>query len=74
MVRFVNKLSVERILYAIFHRFNEPWKNRALRSSHKQLDVALKSIPLWSYIKPSIISRTLFEPGWIPNPSTWRTT
>jgi len=31
MVCFVNELSVERIIYAIFHRFNERWKNRTLR-------------------------------------------
>jgi transposase-like protein len=31
MVCFVNELSVERIIYAIFHRFNEQWKNRTLR-------------------------------------------
>jgi putative transposase len=30
MVCFVNELSVERIIYAIFHRFNEQW-NRTLR-------------------------------------------
>src|SRR5713101_5936895 len=31
MVCFVNELSVESIIYAIFHRFNEQWKNRTLR-------------------------------------------
>ena len=31
MVCFVNELSVERIIYAIFHRFNEQWKNHTLR-------------------------------------------
>lgn len=31
MVCFVNELSVERISYAIFHGFNEQWKNRTLR-------------------------------------------
>lgn len=31
MVCFVNESSVERIIYAIFHRFNEQWKNRTLR-------------------------------------------
>jgi putative transposase len=31
MVCFVNERSVERIIYAIFHRFNEQWKNRTLR-------------------------------------------
>lgn len=31
MVCFVNELSIERIIYAIFHRFNEQWKNRTLR-------------------------------------------
>ena len=30
MVLFVNVASVERIIYAIFHRFNEQWQNRAL--------------------------------------------
>jgi len=38
MVCFVNEPSVERIIYAIFHRFNEQWKNR-IGSLHKQLDV-----------------------------------
>lgn len=31
MVCFVNEASIERIIYAIFHRFNEGWKNRTLR-------------------------------------------
>jgi len=31
MVCFVNELSAERIIYAIFHRFNEQRKNRTLR-------------------------------------------
>ncbi len=31
MVCFVTELSVERIIYAIFHHFNEQWKNRTLR-------------------------------------------
>ena len=31
MVCFVNVESVDRILYAIFNRFNERWKNRTLR-------------------------------------------
>lgn len=31
MVCFVNLASVERIIYAIFHRFNQEWKNRTLR-------------------------------------------
>jgi transposase-like protein len=30
MVIFTNLSSVERILYAIFNRFNEDWKNRTL--------------------------------------------
>lgn len=30
MVLFVNVASVERIIYAIFHRFNEQWQNRTL--------------------------------------------
>jgi transposase-like protein len=30
MVLFVNLASVERILYAIFHNFNQQWQNRAL--------------------------------------------
>ena len=30
MVLFVNVASVERIIYAIFFRFNEQWQNRAL--------------------------------------------
>src|SRR5487761_1425486 len=30
MVLFVNVASVERIIYAIFHRFNQQWQNRAL--------------------------------------------
>jgi len=31
MVCFVNEASVERIIFAIFHRFNEQWQNRTLR-------------------------------------------
>lgn len=31
MVCFTNELSLERIIYAIFHRFNEQWKKPALR-------------------------------------------
>ena len=31
MVCFVNLASMERIIYAIFHRFNQEWKNRTLR-------------------------------------------
>lgn len=31
MVCFVNVESVDRILYSIFNRFNEQWKNRTLR-------------------------------------------
>jgi len=31
MVCFVNVGSVDRIIYAIFNRFNEQWKNRTLR-------------------------------------------
>jgi len=31
MVCFVNEASVERIIYAIFHRFNEQWNHRTLR-------------------------------------------
>ena len=31
MVCFVNEASVERIVYSIFSRFNEDWRNRALR-------------------------------------------
>jgi transposase-like protein len=31
MVCFVNVRSVDRILYAIFHRFNDQWRNRTLR-------------------------------------------
>ena len=31
MVCFVNVASIERIIYAIFHRFNLEWKNRTLR-------------------------------------------
>jgi putative transposase len=31
MVCFVNLASVERIIYAIFHRFNQDWKNPTLR-------------------------------------------
>src|SRR5579872_3094484 len=30
MVLFVNVASVERIIYAIFHSFNQQWQNRAL--------------------------------------------
>lgn len=30
MVVFVNVASVERIIYAIFHRFNQQWQNRTL--------------------------------------------
>jgi len=30
MVVFTNVESVERIIYAIFSRFNEDWKNRTL--------------------------------------------
>ena len=30
MVCFVNEASVERIIYAIFHRFNEQWNKRTL--------------------------------------------
>lgn len=32
MVCFVNLDSMERIVYAIFHRFNQEWKRRTLRS------------------------------------------
>jgi putative transposase len=32
MVCFVNLDSMERIVYAIFHRFNQEWQNRTLRS------------------------------------------
>jgi transposase-like protein len=31
MVVFTNVQSVDRILYAIFHRFNEDWRNRTLQ-------------------------------------------
>jgi len=31
MVVFTNMHSVERIIYAIFSRFNEDWKNHTLR-------------------------------------------
>lgn len=31
MVCFVNEASVERIIYSIFHRFNEDWRDRTLR-------------------------------------------
>jgi len=31
MVLFTNMQSVERILYAIFYRFNEQWQNHTLR-------------------------------------------
>ena len=31
MVCFVNPASVDRIIFAIFHRFNENWRNRTLR-------------------------------------------
>ncbi len=31
MVCFVNVQSVDRIIYAIFHRFNQDWRNRTLR-------------------------------------------
>jgi transposase-like protein len=31
MVCFVNLASVDRIIFAIFNRFNEEWKNRTLR-------------------------------------------
>jgi putative transposase len=31
MVVFVNVASVERIIYAIFHSFNQQWQNRTLR-------------------------------------------
>ncbi|MBI2817229.1 MAG: transposase, partial [Acidobacteria bacterium] len=37
MVCFVNTQSVDRIIYAIFNRYNPQWKNRTLR--HKQLDI-----------------------------------
>jgi hypothetical protein len=30
MVLFVNVASVERIIYAIFQRFNQQWQNRTL--------------------------------------------
>ncbi len=30
MVVFTNVQSVDRIIYAIFHRFNEDWRNRTL--------------------------------------------
>jgi transposase-like protein len=30
MVVFVNVASVERIIYAIFHRFDQQWQNRTL--------------------------------------------
>lgn len=39
MVLFTNIQSVERILYAIFYRFNQQWQNHTLRLLHKQLDV-----------------------------------
>jgi len=32
MVCFVNLASMERIIFAIFHRFNQDWKNHTLRS------------------------------------------
>jgi len=32
MVCFVNTTSMERIIYAIFHHFNQQWKNSTLRS------------------------------------------
>lgn len=31
MVTFVNIQSVDRIIFAIFNRFNEEWKNRTLK-------------------------------------------
>lgn len=31
MVCFVNVESVDRIIFSIFNRFNEDWKNRILR-------------------------------------------
>ncbi len=40
MVVFTNVESVDRIIYAIFSRFNEDWKNHTL---NKQLDVTLNS-------------------------------
>jgi hypothetical protein len=30
MVLFTNIASVERIVYAIFHKFNQQWQNRTL--------------------------------------------
>jgi transposase-like protein len=39
MVVFTNVESVDRIIYAIFSRFNEDWKNHTLNVLHKQLDV-----------------------------------
>jgi hypothetical protein len=30
MVVFANVQSVDRIIYAIFYRFNEDWRNRTL--------------------------------------------
>ena len=31
MVTFVNIKSVDRIIFAIFNRFNQEWKNHALK-------------------------------------------
>ncbi len=39
MVVFPNVDSVDRIVYAIFSRFNEDWKTTPSNYLHKQLDV-----------------------------------
>jgi putative transposase len=41
MVVFSNVQSVDRIIYAIFQRFNEDWRNRTLKVLHRQLEVIL---------------------------------
>jgi hypothetical protein len=40
-----NELSVERIIYAIFHRFNQQWKNRTSALLHKPLDITPEPLP-----------------------------
>ncbi|PYU28392.1 MAG: IS256 family transposase [Acidobacteria bacterium] len=44
MVLFVNVASVERIIYAIFHRFNQQWQNRTL---------ALFTQAAWRHLPPA---------------------
>jgi transposase-like protein len=51
MVCFVNLASMERIVYAIFQRFNQEWKHRILRSLHMQLDITFPYYSLANRVK-----------------------